>query len=42
MVTGHATFGDARDVVAEGASVVLKKPIVLRELMESLKGPGRR
>ncbi len=30
VVTGHTTFGDDRDVVAGGASVVLKKPIVLR------------
>ncbi len=37
VVTGHTTFGDDRDAVAEGASVVLKKPIVLRELTESLK-----
>ncbi|MCH8835622.1 MAG: response regulator [Proteobacteria bacterium] len=42
VVTGHTTFGDDRDVVAEGASVVLKKPIVLRELTDSLKGLGRR
>ncbi|MCH7692396.1 MAG: PAS domain S-box protein [Proteobacteria bacterium] len=42
VVTGHTTFGDDRDVVAEGASVVLKKPIVLRELTDSLKGLDRR
>jgi PAS domain S-box-containing protein len=42
VVTGHTTFGDDRDAVAEGASVVLKKPIVLRELTDSLKGLGRR
>ncbi len=37
VVTGHTTFGDDRDIVAEGASAVLKKPIVLRELTDSLK-----
>ena len=42
VVTGHTTFGDDRDVVAEGASMVLKKPIVLRELTDSLKELGRR
>ncbi len=42
VVTGHTTFGDDRDVIAEGASVVLKKPIALRELTESLKGLSRR
>ncbi len=42
LVTGHTTFGDEKESVAEGASVVLKKPIVLRELTDSLKGLGRR
>ena len=42
VVTGHTTFGDDRDAVAEGASVVLKKPIVLRELTESLIGLRQR
>ncbi len=41
-VKGHTSFGDDRDVVAGGASVVLKKPIVLRELTESLKGLRQR
>ena len=42
VVTGHTTLGDDREVVTEGASVVLKKPIVLRELTESLKGLRQR
>ncbi len=42
VVTGHTTFGEDRDVVAEGASMVLKKPIVLSELTDSLKELDRR
>ncbi|MEE8284902.1 MAG: PAS domain S-box protein [Alphaproteobacteria bacterium] len=42
VVTGHTTFGDDRDIVAKGASAVLKKPIVLRELTDSLKGLRQR
>ncbi len=42
VVTGHTTFGDDRDIVAEGASAVLKKPIILRELTDSLKEMARR
>ncbi len=42
VVTGHTTFGDDQDIVADGASVVLKKPILLRDLRESLKGLRRR
>jgi len=42
VVTGHTTFGGDRDVVGEGASLVVKKPIVPREPTESLKGLGRR
>ncbi len=36
VVTGHATFGDEEGSVAEGASVVLKKPIDLSELLGTL------
>ena len=37
VMTGHTTFGDDQDIVAEGASVVLKKPIDLRELTERMR-----
>ena len=33
LVTGHTTFGDEKESVTEGASVVLKKPIELSELL---------
>ncbi len=36
LVTGHTTFGDEKESVAEGASVVLKKPIDLSELLGTL------
>ncbi len=42
VVTGHTTFGDDQEIVADGALVVLKKPILLRDLTESLKGLRRR
>ena len=42
VMTGHTTFGDDRKVVVDGASAVLKKPIVLQELTESLKELRRR
>ncbi|MFQ5619694.1 MAG: response regulator, partial [Rhodospirillales bacterium] len=38
VVTGHTNFGDEQDIVAEGASAVLQKPISLRELSERLQG----
>ena len=37
VITGHTNFGDDRDIVAEGASAVLQKPISLRELSERLQ-----
>ncbi len=42
VVTGHTTFGDDQEIVADGALAVLKKPILLRDLSESLKGLRRR
>ncbi len=37
LITGHTTFGDERESVTEGASVVLKKPIDLHELNERMR-----
>ena len=37
VVTGHTTFGDDQDIVADRALVVLKKPIDLRELSEHMR-----
>ena len=37
VMTGHTNFGDEQDIVAEGASAVLQKPISLRELSERLQ-----
>ncbi len=37
LITGHTTFGEDQDIVADGASVVLKKPIDLRELTERMR-----
>ena len=36
VMTGHATFGDEKETITEGASVVLKKPIDLSELLGTL------
>ncbi|MFQ5764558.1 MAG: PAS domain S-box protein [Rhodospirillales bacterium] len=36
VVTGHTTFGDEKKSIAGGASVVLKKPIDLPELLGTL------
>ncbi|MCZ6607164.1 MAG: PAS domain-containing protein [Alphaproteobacteria bacterium] len=36
VVTGHTTFGEEKESVTEGASLVLKKPISLRELSDAL------
>ncbi len=36
LITGHTTFGDEKDSVTEGASVVWKKPISLSELLDTL------
>ncbi|MCH6591030.1 MAG: response regulator, partial [Proteobacteria bacterium] len=41
LVTGHTTFGDEKESVTEGASVVLKKPIVLSELLGTLSNMVR-
>ncbi len=37
LVTGHTTFGDEKESVIEGASVVLKKPIDLDELAQRMR-----
>ena len=37
VITGHTTFGEDQDIVADGASAVLKKPIDLRELTERMR-----
>ncbi len=42
VITGHTTFGEDHNIVAEGASVVLKKPIDLRELTEHMRRMVRR
>ncbi len=36
VMTGHTTFGDEKETITEGASLVLKKPISLRELSDTL------
>ena len=36
VITGHTTFGDEKESVTEGASLVLKKPIDLSELFSTL------
>jgi len=41
LVTGHTTFGDEKESVTEGASVVLKKPIDLSELLGTLSNMVR-
>ncbi len=41
VVTGHTTFGDEKESIIEGASVVLKKPIVLSELLGTLNNMVR-
>ena len=41
LVTGHTTFGDEKGSVIEGASVVLKKPIELSELLGTLSNMVR-
>ena len=42
VITGHTTFGEDQDIVTDGASVVLKKPIDLRELTEHMRRMVRR
>ena len=37
VITGHTTFGEDQDIVTDGASVVLKKPIDLRELSQRMR-----
>ena len=37
VITGHTTFGEDQDIVAHGASVVLKKPIDLHELSQRMR-----
>ncbi len=37
VITGHTTFGEDQDIVADGASVVLKKSIDLRQLTERMR-----
>ncbi len=37
VITGHTTFGEDHDIVAHGASVVLKKPIDLHELSQRMR-----
>ena len=37
VITGHTTFGEDQDIVAEGASAVLKKPIDLHELSQRIR-----
>ncbi len=36
VITGHTSSGDDKESVIEGASVVLKKPIALSELLGTL------
>ncbi len=37
VMTGHTTVGDEQGIVAEGASIVLQKPVSLHELSEHLQ-----
>ncbi len=37
VMTGHTTFGEDQDIVAHGASAVLKKPIDLHELSQRMR-----
>ncbi len=37
VITGHTTFGEDHDIVAHGASVVLKKPIDPHELSQRMR-----
>ncbi len=41
VITGHTTFRDEKESVIEGASVVLKKPIALLELLGTLSNMVR-
>jgi PAS domain S-box-containing protein len=41
LVTGHTTFGDEKESVTKGASVVLKKPVELSELLGTLNDLAR-
>ncbi len=41
VMTGHTTFGDEKESVIEGASVVLKKPIHLPEILDTLSNMVR-
>ncbi len=41
VMTAHSTFGDEKETIAEGASVVLMKPIKLRELSDTLSNMVR-
>jgi len=36
IMTGHTTFGEDEAIVAEGAKIVLKKPVSLKELTHTL------
>lgn len=37
VTTGHTSIGDELEIVSEGASAVLRKPIRLRELMQLIE-----
>jgi hypothetical protein len=37
-MTGHTGFGEEEEIVANGASAVLKKPTSLRELLDMIEG----
>ena len=37
VITGHTTFGEDHDIAADGASVVMKKPIDLPELSQRMR-----
>ena len=37
VMTGHTTFADEQEAVADGASIILKKPVSLRELSQRLQ-----
>ncbi len=41
LVTGHTIFGDDKESITDGASVVLKKPIALSELLGTLSNMVR-
>ena len=37
VITGHTTIGEDQNIIVEGASVVLKKPIDLHELSQRMR-----